>query len=69
MNERFVLILAIGAILLGLVNSLLWVWRGAHAAPAAAPDVPQLIGYQGRLTDAASNPLTGDRESVLLLMG
>jgi hypothetical protein len=59
MNKRFVSILAIVAIVLGIANSLLWVWRSAGAAPLSAPDVPQLIGYQGRLTDAASNPLTG----------
>jgi len=61
MNKRFLLVLAIVAIgLLSVANSLILVRQGARAAPSAAPDVPQLISYQGRLTDAAGNPLTGD---------
>jgi hypothetical protein len=60
MNKRFPLILATAAILLGIVNSLMWVRQGARAAPLSNPDVPGLISYQGRLTDVAGNPLTGD---------
>jgi len=60
MNKRLLSIAITVAILLGLGNSLMWVWQGARAAPVGAPDVPQLISYQGQLTDAAGNPLTGD---------
>ena len=60
MDKRFLAILVIVAVLLGVANSLILVRQGARAAPLSAPDVPQLIGYQGRLTDAAGNPLTGD---------
>jgi len=61
MNKRHPAIAAIVVIgLLTIVNSLMLVRQSAGAAPSAAPDVPQLISYQGRLTDAAGNPLTGD---------
>ncbi len=60
MNKRYLSILAIVAILLGVANSLMLVRQSAGAARLSAPSVPQLISYQGRLTDAAGNPLTGD---------
>jgi hypothetical protein len=60
MNKRFVSILAIVAVVLGIANSLTLIRQSVGAAPLSAPDVPQLISYQGRLTDVASNPLTGD---------
>jgi hypothetical protein len=67
MNKRFLSILAIVAIVLGIANSLTWVWQGAGAARLSAPSIPQLISYQGRLTDAAGNPLTGDYDMRLCL--
>lgn len=60
MNKRFVSILAIAAIVLGIANSLMWVRQSAGAARLSASNVPRVISYQGRLTDAAGNPLTGD---------
>jgi hypothetical protein len=33
----------------------------------SAPSVPQLISYQGRLTDTAGNPLTGDYDMHICL--
>ncbi len=60
MNRRFLSIAAIMAIgLLTVVNSLVLARQNASAAHLSAPNVPQLIGYQGRLTDADGNPLTG----------
>jgi len=56
MNKRFLAILATVAILLGVANSLMLVRQSAGAPGLSAPSVPQLISYQGRLTDAAGNP-------------
>ncbi len=57
MNRRFLSIAAIIAIgLLTVVNSLVLARQNASAARLAAPRIPQLISYQGRLTD----PSTGD---------
>jgi hypothetical protein len=61
MNKRFLSILAIAAIgLLTVVNSLVLVRVNASAARLSAANVPQVISYQGRLTDAAGNLLTGN---------
>ena len=60
MNKRLLSILAIAAIgLLTVANSLMWVRQSVSAARLSATSIPQLINYQGRLTDAAGNPLTG----------
>jgi hypothetical protein len=68
MNERHSAIAAIVAIgLLSVVNSLILVRQSAGAAPLPAPDVPQLINYQSRLTDTAVSPLTGDHDMRLCL--
>ena len=60
MSKRTPSILAVVTILLGVGNSLMWVWQTVRAAPSSSPGVPQLIGYQGRLTDPSGVPLTGE---------
>jgi hypothetical protein len=60
MNKRLFTILAVVAVLLCIGFAWLLVRQEASAAPLSNPDVPPLIGYQGRLTDAANNPLSGD---------
>lgn len=69
MNKRYLLILIIIAILLSIANSLTLVRQTVSAARLAAPSIPQVISYQGRLTDAAGNPLTGDYDMRFCLYG
>ena len=59
MNKRFLAILATVAILLSVAHSLMLVRQSIAAVWLSAPSVPGLISYQGRLTDATGNPLTG----------
>jgi hypothetical protein len=59
MNKRFSLAIAVCAAILSIANSVMLVRQNTSAARLATVTVPQLINYQGRLTDAAGNPLTG----------
>jgi hypothetical protein len=58
-NKRSTSVLAIAAIVLSLAN--FFVLAGTRMGMAqSSPSIPELISYQGRLTDPAGNPLTGD---------
>jgi hypothetical protein len=52
-----------------ITAALLWVAGVAGAGPLASNggSVPRLINYQGRLTDAAGNPLTGSYNMTFCL--
>jgi len=52
--------MATSLIIILVVIALLWLTGIVKAGPLSqTASVPQLINYQGRLTDAAGNPLTG----------
>ena len=59
MNKRYFSIAAIVAIMLSVANMVVLIRGNAAASRLAATNVPQLMSYQGRLTDADGNPLTG----------
>jgi hypothetical protein len=67
MNKHFLSTIAIVAIVLSIANSVMLVRQNAGAARLAALSIPQLINYQGRLTDAAGNPLTGSYNMTFCL--
>jgi hypothetical protein len=68
MNKRFLSIVAIVAIgLLSVANSLMLVRANVGAARLSAPSIPQLINYQGRLTDAAGNPINTTGEERIAM--
>ncbi len=59
MNKRYFSIAATVAIILSVAIMLVLIRGNAGASRLSATNVPELIGYQGRLTDANGNPLTG----------
>lgn len=59
MNKRSISVLAIAAIVLSTANFLILAGQRVGLAQSS-PSIPELISYQGRLTDPAGNPLTGD---------
>ena len=64
MSTKQVTLIALATSLatVAVVAALLWVAGVAGAGPLASNggSVPHLINYQGRLTDASGDPLTGD---------
>lgn len=70
MNKQVLLILAAAAIgILTIANSLMLYQQQANAANLSATSTPQFINYQGRLTDGAGNPITGERQMIFRLYG
>jgi hypothetical protein len=67
MNKHFMTTLAVIAIVLSVASIAMQVRQNASAARLATTSVPQLINYQGRLTDAAGNPLTGSYNMTFCL--
>ncbi len=55
MNKRYFSIAAIVAIMLSVANMLLLIRGNVAASLLSATNVPQLIGYQGRLTDPSTD--------------
>jgi len=71
MNTKQVTLIAVATSLttVAIVAALLWVAGVAGAGPLASSggSVPRLINYQGRLTDAAGNPLNGSYNMTFCL--
>lgn len=62
MNKRISILAAVMIAILTITNSLMLYQQSASAAKLSAAGAPQFINYQGRLSDAGGNPITGERD-------